>query len=96
MDPAKPWFDVSAASNTIRKDDAQLVDVMHTNSGFLLNVRKLFYQKLDKFQIFEKKNHFREDYQFLTPLDISTTILMEDSIKKAAMILYVWVPIVCP
>ena len=42
LDPAKPWFDVSAASNTIRKDDAQLVDVMHTNSGFLLNVRKYF------------------------------------------------------
>ena len=45
LDPAKPWFDVSAASNTIRKDDAQLVDVMHTNSGFLLNVRKHFPQK---------------------------------------------------
>ena len=42
LDPAKPWFDLSAASNTIRKDDAQLVDVMHTNSGFLLNVRKYF------------------------------------------------------
>ena len=40
LDPAKPWFDLSAASNTICKDDAQLVDVMHTNSGFLLNVRK--------------------------------------------------------
>ena len=39
LDPAKPWFDISDPSNTISKDDAQLVDVMHTNSGFLLNVR---------------------------------------------------------
>ena len=39
LDPAKPWFDVTAETNTISKDDAQLVDVIHTNSGFLLNVR---------------------------------------------------------
>ena len=45
LDPAKPWFDVSAASNTISKDDAQFVDVMHTNSGFLLNVRKFILTK---------------------------------------------------
>merc|ERR1711962_480849 len=39
LDPAKPWFDVTAETNTISKDDAQLVDVIHTNSGFLLNGR---------------------------------------------------------
>ena len=38
LDPAKPWFDLSDPSNTISKDDAVFVDVMHTNSGFLLNV----------------------------------------------------------
>ena len=38
LDPAKPWFDLSDPSNTISKDDAAFVDVIHTNSGFLLNV----------------------------------------------------------
>ena len=38
LDPAKPWFDLTDASNSIGKDDAQLVDILHTNSGFLLNV----------------------------------------------------------
>ena len=38
LDPAKPWFDLSNPSNTISKDDAAFVDVIHTNSGFLLNV----------------------------------------------------------
>ena len=38
LDPAKPWFDLSDGSNTISKDDAAFVDVVHTNSGFLLNV----------------------------------------------------------
>ena len=40
LDPAKPYFDVSSESNIISKDDAKLVDVMHTNSGFLLYVSK--------------------------------------------------------
>ena len=45
LDPAKPWFDLSDPSNTISKKDAVFVDVMHTNSGFLLNVsgKKLCY-----------------------------------------------------
>ena len=40
LDPAKPWFDLSEASNKVSKDDAELVDVVHTNSGFLLDVSK--------------------------------------------------------
>ena len=39
LDPAKPWFDLTDSSNKISKDDAELVDVLHTNSGFLLDVR---------------------------------------------------------
>ena len=39
LDPAKPWFDLTDESNKISKDDATLVDVIHTNSGFLLYVR---------------------------------------------------------
>ena len=38
LDPAKPWFDLTDGSNSIGKDDAQFVDIVHTNSGFLLNV----------------------------------------------------------
>ena len=39
LDPAKPWFDFSDSSNRLSKEDAQLVDVIHTNSGDLLDVR---------------------------------------------------------
>ena len=44
LDPAKPWFDLTNASNKVSKEDATLVDVIHTNSGFLLYVRYIFYQ----------------------------------------------------
>ena len=40
MDPAKPWFDLTDDSHRVNKDDADLVDIMHTNSGFLLDVCK--------------------------------------------------------
>jgi len=39
LDPAKPWFDLSDESNRISKEDATLVDIIHTNSGFLLDGR---------------------------------------------------------
>merc|ERR1712156_655282 len=45
LDPAKPWFDLSDPSNTISKDDAAFVDVIHTNSGFLLNEFVGFIQR---------------------------------------------------
>ena len=38
LDPAKPWFDLSDESNKVSKGDADLVDVVHTNSGDLLSV----------------------------------------------------------
>ena len=41
LDPAKPWFDLSDESNRISKEDATLVDIIHTNSGFLLDVRQM-------------------------------------------------------
>ena len=41
LDPAKPWFDLSDESNKVSKEDADLVDVMHTNSGELLAVSKM-------------------------------------------------------
>ena len=41
MDPAKPWFDLTDDSHRVNKDDADLVDIMHTNSGFLLDVSKI-------------------------------------------------------
>ena len=37
LDPAKPWFE-SRPGNTLSPTDAQWVDVMHTNSGDLVNV----------------------------------------------------------
>ena len=40
LDPAKPWFDLTDDSHRVNKDDADLVDIMHTNSGFLLDVCK--------------------------------------------------------
>lgn len=47
LDPAKPWFDLTNPSNMLSKNDAKLVDVMHTNSGFILNVSlKLVYNYL--------------------------------------------------
>jgi len=38
LDPAGPWFDVTAVSNRVAKTDADFVDVIHTNSGSLLNL----------------------------------------------------------
>ena len=35
LDPAKPWFDFTKPENKINKDDAKLVDVIHTNMGWL-------------------------------------------------------------
>ena len=43
LDPAKPWFDLTDASNKVSKEDATLVDVVHTNSGFLLYVRYIYH-----------------------------------------------------
>ena len=36
MDPAKPYFDIVSHENRLQKTDAEFVDVMHTNSGSLL------------------------------------------------------------
>ena len=41
LDPAKPWFDLSEdQTHKISKEDAKIVDVIHTNSGPLLSVKK--------------------------------------------------------
>lgn len=39
LDPAKPWFDLTDEANKVSKNDATFVDVVHTNSGFLLDGR---------------------------------------------------------
>ena len=42
LDPAKPWFDLTDdQSHKISKEDAKLVDVIHTNGGTLLTVSTL-------------------------------------------------------
>lgn len=39
LDPAAPWFDIQDPSLRLTKDDGDLVDVVHTNSGELVDVR---------------------------------------------------------
>ena len=38
LDPAKPWFDGSNRPQRISKSDAEFVDVIHTNSGSIIEV----------------------------------------------------------
>ena len=39
LDPAKPWFDGSNRPQRISKNDADFVDVIHTNSGSITEVK---------------------------------------------------------
>lgn len=45
LDPAKPWFDMPPESNKISRDDAIMVDVIHTNSGQLFEVITIHEEK---------------------------------------------------
>jgi pancreatic triacylglycerol lipase len=38
LDPARPWFDGENRPLRINKNDAEFVDVIHTNSGIMLEV----------------------------------------------------------
>ena len=38
LDPAKPWFDFQDVGVKLSKNDAHFVDIIHTNSGSLLEV----------------------------------------------------------
>ena len=38
LDPAFPAFELAGPQNRIDKEDAELVDIIHTNSGFLWEV----------------------------------------------------------
>jgi hypothetical protein len=38
LDPAGPWFSMSSNNNRVQKSDANLVDVIHTNSGSIVDV----------------------------------------------------------
>ena len=38
LDPAKPWFDLAGADARILITDADLVDIIHTNSGNMWDV----------------------------------------------------------
>jgi len=46
LDPAKPWFDGSNRPQRIGKNDADFVDVIHTNSGSIVDVRNFLDQTL--------------------------------------------------
>ena len=39
LDPAEPWYGQTKEENRMNKEDADFVDVIHTNSGGLLHVR---------------------------------------------------------
>ena len=39
LDPAKPYFDLAWTEARMLPSDAQLVDIIHTNSGLVTNVR---------------------------------------------------------
>ena len=45
LDPAAPWFAQTKEEHRMSKEDAKFVDVIHTNSGLLLqvNFRKSLY-----------------------------------------------------
>jgi hypothetical protein len=38
LDPAKPWFDLQDVSVRLGKSDANFVDIIHVNSGDLVDV----------------------------------------------------------
>ena len=38
LDPAKPWFDLTDPAQRINKNDGKFVEILHTNSGELLDV----------------------------------------------------------
>ena len=48
LDPAKPWFDGSNRPQRIGKNDADFVDVIHTNSGSIIDVNILHFRRTGK------------------------------------------------
>ena len=52
LDPAKPWFDLAGADARILITDADLVDIIHTNSGNMWDV---------------SSKHFLAHFWFLLP-----------------------------
>ena len=46
LDPAKPWFDFTKPENKINKDDAKIVDVIHTNMGWLWEGSVALFEQL--------------------------------------------------
>ena len=49
LDPASPYFEQTKEDNRMKKTDATFVDVIHTNSGLLIQVVILeFYFKSNK------------------------------------------------
>ena len=50
LDPASPYFEQTKEDNRMKKTDATFVDVIHTNSGLLIQVVILEYY-------FKTKNH---------------------------------------
>ena len=42
LDPAAPWFEQTKEEHSMSKEDAEFVDVIHTNSGSLFQVSCIF------------------------------------------------------
>ena len=43
LEPAAPWFEQTKEEHRMNREDAAFVDVIHTNSGLLIQVKFLAY-----------------------------------------------------
>ena len=87
LDPAGPYFGllhVKLHDGPISKEDATLVDVMHTNSGFILEVSYIYIFSYFAIFLYCKIPYFRANCHCLSHWDMLTFIQMEESFKLDA------------
>ena len=77
LDPAGPYFGllhVKLHDGPISKEDATLVDVMHTNSGFILEVSFIYIFSYFAIFLYCKIPYFRANCHCLSHWDMLTFI----------------------